>query len=686
MKRKVCTTILIAFLLLLLINVGTTEASEPGYERLGYPTVVEPTIDGAWTSTDEWTDGDPTMIGENVVFRNTFTLTRENGTDVCTIHFITEILNDNTNDAGDYWQICIDGHLDGGNTPQTDDFRIDIVGHDTLMVYQGNGVGWMKITPDANEVIFASSISASPTSSTPHWILEFSLLKTAGVITMDIVWGIRVAVYDESNSATGVQAWPPTDRDVPDGWGIENYTAVPHPSANKVATPTFNPAGGGIFSSAQNVTISCYTSGATIHYTLDESTPNDTSPVYSDPILVDSGVVVIKAIAVKSGLIDSNVASVVYIIISEEMVATPTFSPAPGTYSSDIFVTISCSTANASIHYTTDGSDPIWTSTVYMDPISVSSGSITIKAQAWSIGLSPSIIASANYTVLEQVATPTFNPAPGTYSSAQSVSIYCSTSDVTIRYTLDGSTPTTSSTIYTSPISVTDGTVTIKAMAFRSGWTESEVASGTYSIVPIVEQVATPTFSLAPGTYASAQSVSIYCSTSDVTIRYTLDGSTPTTSSTIYTSPISVTDGSVTIKAMAFRSGWTESEVASGTYSIAVTEPESNQLSLSIEEIAAIISLCGLTAGAGGWIFRKYSARKRHKILFNKLMEDIDDIYTRFKMNTLQCETELYKQKNQVLEDFKQGLIDEEKYNVLDMRINNYLREIEEEKAKERRA
>jgi hypothetical protein len=64
-------------------------------------------------------------------------------------------------------------------------------------------------------------------------------------------------------------------------------------------------------------------------------------------------------------------------------------------------------------------------------------------------------------------------------------------------------------------------------------------------------------------------------------------------------------------------------------------------------------------------------------------MEDIDDVYTRFRMNTLRCEAELYKYKNQVLDDFKQGLIDEEKYNILDERINNYLKEIKEKSAKE---
>ena len=64
-------------------------------------------------------------------------------------------------------------------------------------------------------------------------------------------------------------------------------------------------------------------------------------------------------------------------------------------------------------------------------------------------------------------------------------------------------------------------------------------------------------------------------------------------------------------------------------------------------------------------------------------MEDIDGVYSRFRLNTIRCESELCKYKNEVLDDFKQGLIDEEKYKILDERINKYLKEIIEKNAKE---
>jgi hypothetical protein len=80
-----------------------------------------------------------------------------------------------------------------------------------------------------------------------------------------------------------------------------------------------------------------------------------------------------------------------------------------------------------------------------------------------------------------QAATPTFSPAGGTFSSAQTVTISDTTAGATIRYTTDGTTPTASSTQYTAPITVST-TETVSAIALASGLTTSAVASATYTI------------------------------------------------------------------------------------------------------------------------------------------------------------------------------------------------------------
>ena len=104
----------------------------------------------------------------------------------------------------------------------------------------------------------------------------------------------------------------------------------------------------------------------------------------------------------------------------------------------------------------------------------------------------------------ETVATPTFSPAGGTYFEAQSVSISCATDGATIRYTLDETDPTESSAIYSAPISVS-ATTTVKAKAFKSGYTASSIATATYtfpSLVTIAEARA-----LADNEYALVQGV-----------------------------------------------------------------------------------------------------------------------------------------------------------------------------------
>jgi hypothetical protein len=93
-------------------------------------------------------------------------------------------------------------------------------------------------------------------------------------------------------------------------------------------------------------------------------------------------------------------------------------------------------------------------------------------------------VATGTYTISAQptVATPVFNPLPGTYTGTQQVTLTDGTSGAAIYYTTNGATPTTASTPYVPGTQITvGGSETILAIAVLSG-TNSGVATGTYTI------------------------------------------------------------------------------------------------------------------------------------------------------------------------------------------------------------
>ena len=141
-------------------------------------------------------------------------------------------------------------------------------------------------------------------------------------------------------------------------------------------------------------------------------------------------------------------------------------------------MTLTDSTPGASTYYTTNGSNPTTSSTLYTGPIAVAS-TTTIKAMAAGNGYGPSSITTAIFTI--QALAPSFSPASGTFNSPQSVTLSDLTPGVSIYYTTNGSNPTTSSTLYTGPIAVA-ATTTIKAMAAGNGYEASSIAIGRYII------------------------------------------------------------------------------------------------------------------------------------------------------------------------------------------------------------
>lgn len=275
---------------------------------------------------------------------------------------------------------------------------------------------------------------------------------------------------------------------------------------------------------------------------------------------------------------------------------TPIFSLKSGTYASGGPLVISNGMPSAKIYYTTDGSTPTTKSTFYTGPFTVAS-SETVQAIGTAVGYRTSPVASATYVFPSPPAAPAFSPPAGAYSSAQTIAISDSTSGAAIYYTTDGTSPIPSSPVYGGPITVSSSE-TINALAviygnsvldgiqISEGGVVSPDASATYTIN--LHPAATPTFSVPPGTYNSAQIVTIRDSTAAASIYYTINGAIPTTSSTVYNGPITVSS-SETVQAIAAANGYGNSAIASAQYT----------LNLAARDFSVGASPSSLTVAAG---------------------------------------------------------------------------------------
>ena len=299
----------------------------------------------------------------------------------------------------------------------------------------------------------------------------------------------------------------------------------------KVATPTIQQETG-----THNVSITTATPGATIYYTTDGTTPTTSSTLYTGAS-EELGGKPIKAIAVKDNMINSD--------IGEGEIDIRCATPVISFNNITSTVSIDSGTEGSTIHYTTDNSEPTATSTAYSSPFSVTSPT-TVKAIATHATLNPSVVAEL---VIPQVAAPTIQD-----NGSNAVSITTTTVGATIYFTTDGSNPTTSSTQYTGPLTENISGVTIKAIAVKEGMITSVVRSGAVTLKcaePVIARNGNDGFTISCSFPASG-----------VTIYYTTDGTTPTTSSSsISSGAIVACTLPVTVNAMAVATNYDNSDV-----------------------------------------------------------------------------------------------------------------------------
>ena len=320
---------------------------------------------------------------------------------------------------------------------------------------------------------------------------------------------------------------------------------------------------------------------------------------------------------------------------TEDLIAPETTaSPTGGFYTTNISVTLAVN-EEATTYYTLDGSTPTTSSAVYTAPIALSDDA-TLKFFSVDAAGNVEAVKTELYQFGEDTMAPvtTASNAGGTYTGSVSIALNVNET-ATTYYTLDGSTPTTSSAVYTAPITLTSD-ATLKFFSVdAAGNVEAvktevyavtinyETASGTANehymagrldlnaylamgqkygyatafnlyklegstvwtdVNPLGEEdpedpadttAPVTTADKASGTYTNSVTVTLTANEAANTY-YTLDGSTPTTSSTIYTGPI-VINTTTTLKFFSVDAAGNAEAVKTVTYTInAVTYETAN--------------------------------------------------------------------------------------------------------------
>jgi hypothetical protein len=418
------------------------------------------------------------------------------------------------------------------------------------------------------------------------------------------------------------------------------YTINPAP-----ATPTFSLAAG-TYSSAQTVTISDATSGATIYYTTNGTTPTTASTKYSGAITVSS-TETLEAVATLSDPTASAVASATYVIES-----TSINYPSGGFTASSLALNGGATIASGGLLQLTDGNGdqarsawfatklPVQTFTTdfTFEQLNATADGLTFTIQGQSpaaVGSTGGALGYEGITNSVAVKFDLYNndgegiDSTGLYTGGtaptvpsvdlSSTPINLHSGDVMHAHIVyDGTNLTMTLTDTATGGSVTEvfpvnipslvggDTAYVGFTGGTGGATATQnVMSWTYSVGVSTPSAATPKFSVAAGTYTSAQTVTISDTTSGATIYYTTNGTTPTTASTKYSGAITVSS-TETLKAVATASGSTTSAVASATYVIespSINYPSGSftASSLALNGGAAIASggLLQLTDGGG---------------------------------------------------------------------------------------
>lgn len=254
-------------------------------------------------------------------------------------------------------------------------------------------------------------------------------------------------------------------------------------TVQRVVMPVLAPTGGAILTT-QTISITDGTSGATIYYTTDGTTPSPgmgSTQQYLAPFALTSPATV-KTIATESGYQASATGSATYTF---QKASPPVVTPKSGTIATTQTINLTDTTTGAAIYYTTDGTVPSpgqGTTKKFSSPFTLSSSG-PLKAIAIAAGYLNSALTTTSFT-LQRATNPTFSPTGGMISSTQPITLTDTTTGAAIYYTTDGSVPSPgmgTTKEYGSPFALS-ASATVKALAVAPGYINSAIAQANYTV------------------------------------------------------------------------------------------------------------------------------------------------------------------------------------------------------------
>ncbi len=230
------------------------------------------------------------------------------------------------------------------------------------------------------------------------------------------------------------------------------------------------------------------------------------------------------------------------------------------------------------IYYTSDGSDPTTGSTPYSGSITVSS-TIKLKAIDVPVGYTQSTISEVTYNIANAPVI-----SFGTGSNANLVTITDTTPGAVVYYTTDGSTPSTSSALYSSSFTLTR-TTTVNAFATAATYIDSPVATGTYTSLP-----STPTVTVTPSSSSvtTAQALTVTLAVSGGSGNPTPTGSVTLTGGGYASAATNLSSGSATINIPA-------GSLATGTDTLTASYSGDGNYSAATGTASVTVTIPGLT-------------------------------------------------------------------------------------------